>query len=792
MKRLSWNLTLVIMMIFCNTSSSRGVAETAKEDLLTHAWKASWIAHPEGPRREFGVFHFRKTVMLESVPQSFIVHVSGDNRYELFVNGERVMVGPARGDLNYWRYETLDIAPHLVAGRNVLAAVVWNFAEQAPVAQITNETGLIIQGDGSREEIVNTDNSWKVYKNPAVHLIPQEEEKIGGYFAVGPGDQVDGSQYPWGWEKRDFDDSGWVAAMPIAHGESRSIVIYYNSPWMLTPRTIPLMEDKLERLSRVVRTRGVEAPSGFLEGASPVTVPANSHISLLLDQSYLTTGYPELVVSGGRGANITLTYAEALLKGNEKGNRNETEGKEIRGAQNRFLPDGGQHRLFRPLWWRTFRYVQIDAETGSEPLTIEDFRSRFTAYPFQARASFESSDPELAKIWEVGWRTARLCAHETYMDCPYWEQLQYGGDTRIQALISLYMTGDDRLVKNAIETLDESRTPEGLTQSRYPTSIPQYIPEFSLFWIGMMHDLWWYHGDVDFLRNYLPGMRDVLGWFERRMSPSGMLGRLKWWNFVDWPDEFDDGRPPMDKDGRSSMLSLQFAAGLRSAADLEEAYGSRELAAHDRALAAKIATAVYRMCWDPARKLIADTPEHKTFSQHANILAVLEDAVPAADQTAVIKTVLTDTSLTQATYYFRFYLFRAMKKAGLGDQYLEQLAPWRHMLSLGLTTWAEKPEPTRSDCHAWSAHPNFDLLATVAGIESAGPGFSKVTIQPQLGALQQLKATLPHPLGDITVAYRRDGDHLKAEVTLPEKLLGTFVWKGKNVPLHPGAQHLDF
>ena len=75
------------------------------------------------------------------------------------------------------------------------------------------------------------------------------------------------------------------------------------------------------------------------------------------------------------------------------------------------------------------------------------------------------------------------------------------------------------------------------------------------------------------------------------------------------------------------------------------------------------------------------------------------------------------------------------------------------MLSLGLTTWAEKPEPTRSDCHAWSAHPNFDLLATVAGIESAGPGFSKVTIQPRLGALQQLKATLPHPLGDITVAY---------------------------------------
>ena len=782
---------IVIGLALCLMPCSMSTSQTTREDLVNHAWKAWWVAHPDGPRRDFGVYHFRKAFTLGSILQHFIIHVSGDNRYELFVNGERVLAGPARGDLNYWRYETLDIAPHLKGGRNVLAAVVWNFAEQAPLAQITNETGLIVQGDGSTEGIVNTDDSWKVYKSSAVHLIPQDEKTIGGYLAVGPGEQVDGSQYPWGWETRDFDDSGWVAATTIAHGDTRSIMIYYNSPWMLIPRTIPLMEDKLERLSRVVRTSGVEAPPEFLQGTSPVTVPANSHVSLLLDQSYLTTGYPELVISGGRGANITLTYTEALYRGKEKGNRNETEGKEIRGIQDRFQPDGGQHRLFRTLWWRTFRYLQLDAASGPEPLTIEDMRFCFTAYPFKARASFESDDPELAKIWEVGWRTARLCAHETYMDCPYWEQLQYGGDTRIQALISLYMTGDDRLVKNAIETLDESRTPEGLTQSRYPTSVPQYIPQFSLFWIGMMHDLWWYRGEIDFLRGYLPGVRDVLGWFERRLAPSGLLGQLKWWNFVDWPKEFDDGRPPVERDGQSSILGLQFAGGLRAAADLEEAYGSKELAARDRAIATKIATAVYRTCWDPARKLVADTPAHKTFSQHANILAVLEDAIPVADQQAVIKTVLADPSLTQATYYFRFYLFRAMKKAGLGDEYLAQLGPWRHMLSLGLTTWAETPEPTRSDCHAWSAHPNFDLLATVAGIESAGPGFSKVTFQPHLGALKQMNATLPHPRGDITVAYQREGVHLKADVTLPAGLSGSFVWQGKSTPLHAGRQHLS-
>ena len=72
--------------------------------------------------------------------------------------------------------------------------------------------------------------------------------------------------------------------------------------------------------------------------------------------------------------------------------------------------------------------------------------------------------------------------------------------------------------------------------------------------------------------------------------------------------------------------------------------------------------------------------------------------------------------MTIATYYFRFYLARALDHAGLGDRYLDLLKPWRDMVAMGLTTWAEQPEPTRSDAHAWSAHPNFDFLTIIAGI----------------------------------------------------------------------------
>jgi alpha-L-rhamnosidase len=782
--------TALLVLLWAPSLSISG-GQSIDPNLFHGRWKAQWISCSDGPRREFGVFHFRKTFSLDTIPSHFIIHASGDNRYELFVNGTRVLEGPARGDLDHWRYETADIAPHLHAGKNVLGAVVWNFAELAPMAQMSNETGLIVQGDGAAESTVNTNASWRSLRDPAIEMIPVAAKTDYAYTVIGPGESVDGERYPWGWESQDFDDSSWKPAEPLSPGGPRGI---QDSPsrWMLVPRSIPPMEERLERLARIVRTQGVQAPSEFLQGRAPVTVPAQSRATILLDQSFLTTGYPELILSGGRGADVTLTYAESLWKGREKGNRNETEGKLIKGYQDQFRPDGGAHRQFRPLWWRTFRYLQIDVATRAEPLDLEDIRATYTAYPFQTRARFESDDETLANIWETGWRTARLCAHETYMDCPYYEQLQYAGDTRIQALVSLYMTGDDRLVKNAIELLDESRTPDGLTQSRYPSHLPQYIPPFSLLWIGVMHDLWWYHGDAEFLRHFQPGMRDVLGWFESRLSPSELLGRLEWWDFADWTKDFSDGVPPQESGGQSAILSLQFALALMDAAEMESNFGGPERAAHDRALARKIVEAVGKTCWDPARGLIADTPARKHFSQHASLLAVLADAVPSAAQRGVMKTVLEDKSLTQCSYYFRFYLFRAMKKAGLGDEYLNQLGPWREMLKLGLTTWAETPEPTRSDCHAWSAHPNFDLLSSVAGVESAAPGFAKVQIEPHLGPLSRVRATVPHPLGDISVSYLRQGNHLTADVALPEKIDGMFTWRGSSAPLHGGKQHLQF
>ena len=123
---------------------------------------------------------------------------------------------------------------------------------------------------------------------------------------------------------------------------------------------------------------------------------------------------------------------------------------------------------------------------------------------------------------------------------------------------------------------------------------------------------------------------------------------------------------------------------------------------------------------------MADTPEKNTFSQHAGIMGVLSGSIPVDQQKQVLEKVLTDTSLSQATFYYRFYLTRALKMAGMAENYYSQLKPWRDMLNIGLTTFAEQPEPTRSDCHAWSSSPNYDFLATICGIMPGSPGFASV------------------------------------------------------------------
>jgi hypothetical protein len=554
------------------------------------------------------------------------------------------------------------------------------------------------------------------------------------------------------------------------------------------------MDEELQRLTSVRRAVGVAPGEAFLRGAGDLLVPARTHATLLLDQGHTTNAYPVLETSGGGGSTVTITYAEALVDAHgNKGNRNDIDGRTMRGVHDIYHADGGSHRVFQPLYWRSFRYVQLEIETGDSPLTIHDVHGIFTGYPLRERAHFSSDLAWLADVWRMDWNGARIGAFETYMDTPYFEQLQYVGDTRVQSLISLYMSGDDRLVRQAIEHFDASRNTDGLTMSRYPSALPQIIPPFSLIYVAMVDDYHKLRDDVPFVRQRLAGIRGVLDWYAQHIDSTGMLGPMPYWNYVDWAREWSGGVPAGALDGHSATITLLYAYALQSAAELETDAGATAMATvyRDRANAALAATRVH--AWDARRHLFRDAAGADVYSQQTNILAVLAGAIPNAEQRTLMERVLADTTLIQSTYYFSFYKLEALREAGLADRTIEQLAPWREMLRLGLTSTPENPEPTRSDSHAWAAHPNYFLLSTVLGVRPASAGFRTVRIAPSLGPLQWAEGRVPHPAGDIDVRLTRHGERgLTATVTLPRRLAGEFVWAGRLVPLHPGRQVLTY
>ncbi len=760
---------------------------TPDAPIATTRWQAQWITAKENPYH-FGVYHFRKTFSLSQKPTKFVVHVSADNRYRLFVNGNYITDGPQISDTHHWRFESLDIAQFLKEGPNVIAAQVVNWADVAPVYIMGKRTGLIVQGDDATSSIVNTDRSWKHVANTAVTPIvfkPGDPSIFFQYYAAGPMEKVNGLEYPWGWESPSFNDSEWKESIATETGAPFGVTGYGDATWDLVPRSIPLMEYRYQPGGIIRRSEGISLSSKKF----PITIPAGTTCSVLIDQQQLTTAYPELIVSKGNGGQIKMIYAEALYNDiKNKGHRDSIRAKSIHGVYDIFQPDGAAERKFTTLAFRTFRYVQLDITTGAEPLTIEQFASWFTGYPFEKKASFASSDPGLSKVFDIGWHTARLCAYETYVDCPYWERLQYIGDTRIQALVSYFVSGDDRLARNAIEQFYWSTTYDGLTYSRYPSSLAQYIPNYSLVWVTMVHDYFMYRNDAAFVKSFLPGIKRVLEYFEQYVAQDNMMTEQPYWDFFD--HTFPTHKIVQESTSkRLTTNTLFYAYTLDMAAELVNYYNDLPLAQKYVTLSQKLKASVKKQAWDVNRQLYGDTPDKKHFSMHSNIMAVLCGMVPKSDQRAFVKRIVETKDITPTTLYFDFYLARAMNKAQAGDMYMSLLSKWKDLLSLGLTTFPEGVD--RSECHAWSASPNYEMLATFAGVQSAAPGFKMVLIRPLMQSLDKVQGNIPHWAGDLSVDFVKKGNQLTGKIILPKEITGRLEWNGKVIELKPGENNIS-
>ncbi|GAB4456320.1 MAG: hypothetical protein OHK0029_14010 [Armatimonadaceae bacterium] len=782
-------------------------------------WPAQWIALTEKPEEPFvAAYRCRFTVESDATVR---VHVTADERYELFLDGERIGRGPERGDAENWFFETYDLS--LATGEHTLVARVWSAGfEKMPYAQMTVTHGLLISPqDDAFLPLLGTGTA------------PWEGKVLTGYtfthptaaWGCGWNQMVDGAQFPWDFERGEGD--GWSEVRVVEPGATAQTRNDTNALHRLTPAILPplldtprqcahvwmvadLKDAREEEAGKLTSTIPVRAADNIgdeqtswqalMDGSGSVTVPAQTRRRILLALDDYYCAYPEVATSGGKGSRIRINWQEALFTGEDhrtKGKRDEVEGKffttiwsRVDGVGDSFLPDGGENRVFHTLWWQCGRFVEVVVETGDEPLILSRFTLRETRYPLESVAEFTADEERLLKIIPLAVRTLQMCAHETYFDCPFYEQLMYAGDTRLEVLTTYTITHDDRLPRKAVRMFHASRLPHGLTQSRYPSKVRQVIPPFSLWWIGMVHDFALYRGDIDYVRTVLPTVRTVMDAFLSYRNADGLVQAPPGWNYMDWVPEWKGGIPPDGMDGASSSINFLFALALTYAARIEEWVGEPEMASRALRLAGEQFSRTSAAFWNEERGIYADDLAKQHYSEHSQCLAILSGLEVPARIERMQEGLLQAEDLSRTTIYFTHYLFETFRTLGLPEALLNRMQLWFDLESLGFATLLEHPEPSRSDCHAWSSHPLFHYFATLLGIRPTAPGFTEVEIAPLFGPLTHLKGKMPHPSGEIVADLTRSNGKISGEIILPPGVTGVFRENGKETPLTSGLQSI--
>lgn len=781
-------------------------------------WPVHWITHV-GDMAGSRVIAYKLEFTLP-VDGIVRIHVSADQRYRLFLDGVREGEGPCRCDDRVWYFDSYDL--ELRAGEHTIVALVWWLEPSQgimPAAQITRREAFLMAVDDPHGNLSTGRGNWT--SRPLDGIEFHENSLVGTGSLSGATLHLDGARFPWevttgageGWTPVSILEKAQTCPMNLGWGCLDTPLLAPNPLPPQRSARVPLNRlrhvgehaagDSRFKVNSVDKAQESDSLAHLAEQNQALTILPNTCRWMLFDLDGYYCGFTELMVSGGAGTRIRVIWAEALFNDNptpqpgtdpDKGHRDVIEDKSFWGKGDTFLVGNhSQPLLYTPFWWNSGRYIAIVVETGDEALRMESISVRETRYPLEQKAVIETDHPTLSQAAPMMWRTLQMCAHETYMDCPYYEQLNYAGDTRIQALVTYVLSSDHRLPRKCIEHFANSLLPSGLTQARAPCHFKQVIPQFSLYWIGMLYDYALWKGEPEWIRTLMPKVHCVLDTFLSHVGDDGLLRCPEGWDWVDWAKGWNDGSSvshPKGPEGSSSVNHLQLIYILGLAVKLENWIGHAAIAGYYREQADTLWESAIDSFWCSKRRLFAETSELSSFGEHAQAFAILSDQCEASRGMDLCNGLIPGMELTRATGYFQFYKFAALARLGQFDQITNQLGDWQDMVNIGCRTTLERPDPSRSDCHAWSAHPLYHAAVSLCGISPADFRFESVRIRPALQSIKTANARIPHPKGMIEVAWTTGLDSTELHVNLPAGLAGELIWEASTLALEPGNSRM--
>lgn len=722
---------------------------------------------------------FRKTVDLSKVPARAPLFITADQSYQLYVNGEYVCRGPARGFQHHWPFDEIDLHSYLRPGKNVLAVRAYNPGSSNFQYLTQANAGLLVAARWGKTQIVS-DKSWRSRRQIGTH-----RDTVPTSLQLFYQEHIDLRVEDPTWMGPTFDDSDWNTKTEAAPWNAM--------PWpTLEARGIPMLD---ETLSSPVRCIGVahgrclkdytttrdaarlRHAEGLLHEACDLSAeklavePSGRRRfrSYLIDFGHTVVGSVGFQILGAQGGEIVDTlHFETLNQQTLTPDYTPDKHSRMAFAHRLICRAGDQSFTFYHTFG--FRYMVFTVRDSTVPLVITP-HLRSTLYPLDWKGNFRSSDPSLTRIWETCAWTQRVCSLDAYVDTPWREQAQWWGDARVQAKNTFFYAGDTRLFRRGIAQIAAQTAPTGLTYGHAPTMAHSCIlPDFTLIWLITLWDYYWQTGSLEPFIAHQETVKGVLRYFRESVDArTGLIGHDKrYWLFLDWTKLF--------KEGYSTVYNLWLVIALEHLAEMYRKIGDRDEAQHLTAWASQLRTAVSRLTNKDGLLydgLTFDGKLVKKTSVHSQTLAILAGFQPEQNANRIAKVLLPfirQETVPEAypSCYWITYVFEALTASGRGAEVLRFIKDkWTPMADYG-TTW-EVFAPQRGDesfSHAWSAHPLYHLMQTVGGIRQSKPKWVQITYEPVFEG-ESNKTTVPTPLGDITSSWKRNATDIEVKLTLP-------------------------
>lgn len=762
--------------------SVKGLGRNAVADEI------SWIA-PEGVRERRGVvFRARKSVDRAELAASGEIEITADSYYALYINGTLLDIGPARGTMGCQFLDTHDASSLLKSGENQIAVEV--FCNNYPTFHVAPVEPALYLASGH----VTTGEDWQVQ-------VAEEyrTEDIEVYtLQLGLTEWRDTRKEPKGWST--FKDcSKWEQATAI-------------------PKTSALFQKSLFRrdVKSLRSTEFLPAAIPLVKGVPPLDDPeavevahrlvTEAHHEIALDLSALTCGETvEIPVqSGGCGVTLIVDYASAfsaslafdldapagtiLDVGYQEKIQEGRLNLEIFNYcfADRYILSEGREILTNPLRWRGGRFVQLTFRNFDRPVRIHRLGIIDRRYPIDTPSDFVCDSTAYNVLWERCFATLSACATDTIIDCPWREMAFWVNDFLVVNRFWLQMVGTTDILKRCFALAYSQREENGLIAGVCPTNNNPFFALFAtnVFLPIALKDYAHYTGDRAFVREMVGEMADLVRQCETFAAPNGLLAPPDTlWNFVDWSFHFRG----QNLNGRNTcVVNWFYVHSLISLASVYEAEGDGERAKAYRKKAVAIAAQIDDTFWSDETECYLEwvptevEPEVATAGKLTHALARLSGLLGEERQAKVESALLREDLHLPELYmmHFVFEAFSEMERHDLVHRIIEKY--WFPIIeSDSSTIWEagvysqgkEAYGNSGSMCHAFAIAPVSFFQTRVAGIRPLEDGFKRFSIDPRLGALTRVAASVHTPHGLISTECRQSDSGIKVTLSVPEKCI---------------------